>query len=288
MKMNLSSIILWASLLLPIQGQLPAFDKAPLLGLFAIHEHEDFTLQINEDAEITIQPKIGRKGETAAYYQINQKLEFREVMKNGRMRKHLILPESLTTKDEKSTKFSHVTMEGEAAGKIKFRYTITNKRGELTLQPEILNMDELADRKIQMVIQTRMGARYRLLETLKGKAKEQTIKNIADTTVTFHPAKNSKTKKSLITYAEILNQDAATKINGDEGFQKIITQGYFVHRKMCNFTLESQGPNASLLLEHLGRGKDMPLYRSHAFQWLVDATGKPEKKHLLRIELERD
>ncbi len=288
MKMNFPSIILWASLLVPVQGQLPSFDKAPLLGTFAIHEHEGFTLKINPDGLITIHPKMGPQGKESAYYQIAQQLEFRETMKNGRTRRHLILPKSLTTKDEKSTKFSHATIEGEAAGGIKFRYAITDKRGELTLQPEVLNMEELTGREIKMVIQTRMGGRYRDPDLLEGKAKKQTIENIDETTVTFYPAKDSKNKKDSVTYAEVLNQEAAETINGEEGFQKIITQGYFQHRKMCNFTLESEGSNATLLLEHLGRGNDVPLYRAHAFQWLADVTDKPRQKTLLRVELEED
>jgi len=288
MKKSLSTLILLTSFLMPSHGKLPAFDEPPLIGCFATREYDRYTLRINNDAMITIHPHMGPKGEAPSYYKISQILSFLETMKNGRVRKHAILPDSLTTEDEKSTRFSEATIEGEATGQIKFRYAITNKRGELTLQPELLNTEELAGRDIKMVVETRMSPRYRLLDTMDDKEKEQITQRIEETTVTFHPADGSKAKKHTETYAKVINTDTCAQINGTEGFQSIVTRGYFKHRSMCLLSLDSEGPNAALYLQHLGRKGDTPLYRAHAFQWIADVSSKPDAVQQLQLNLEED
>ena len=112
-----------------VSAELPALNKQPWMGYFAVFKNRNYEITINNQGEMRLSPHT-KEGEVfGAYLAFPISIGIEEIMPDGKIQWLSILPESLESTDPATDKLEKAVIRGKVTGGAAFEATIEGARG---------------------------------------------------------------------------------------------------------------------------------------------------------------
>lgn len=270
----LASLALSGSGTLPVSAFLPAVEKKPWAGYYAVFANKHFQFLVTTDGQITLTP-IGDRGDPLAKaLTIPIEITVQETSPEGKITSKKIKLESLESKDSATDKLVKTTIHGKITGDASFEVVIEQQHNVISIGGRLLEPGTLKKDQLGFSISVKIPDPY-LSASKAGMKEQKSFKKIIDKDRVDLKWADGKRKKAKLdeTVAAITKEGNGAGITSAE----IDISSY----KGKKIELVST-PNATMSLP-----KDVatPLYEGFTMVWTPDVDKDPDGKARLSFEV---
>jgi hypothetical protein len=127
----------------PVSAQLPSLTDKDHLGYFVAADSRSFQFRIKTSGKAIISILDSKGLPLNKDYAISLNFNIEETRSDGKVVSRKMIPDSLKSEQEATTKPKDLTIKGKVTGNIEFEVTITEDRGALILGGRLLSPDGL-------------------------------------------------------------------------------------------------------------------------------------------------
>lgn len=273
-KSILTSAAACAMLAGPIHAALPTMGEQPWMGYFVGFETKKFRFTVDQNAKIMLVP-LNYKGEPVSKVtQIPILYGIEETNADGKTYLRKILPETLSSSDEKTSKLEKCTITGKVTGDAAFELHITQERGVISLGGRMTDPGKLTKNPVRFIIRPDFPNSYPYDKKDDKKGEKAFEKKIADDRIDIKWTDGKKTK---LDFEKDVDANS-NEVNGPGVAATVIEiAAYKDMRFMFTATPDS--------VMKFSNEKTAPLYKGFALTWQADPEKDKEGKARLSIEV---
>ncbi len=158
------------------QAQLPALQKEPWLGFYAVHQQRDFQFKIDTKGQGILIP-LQKNGEPITQVlHLPLEIFIEEKMPDGKQSLRAVQAVSLTAVEPPAEKLAKATFKGKTVGDAAFEVTVEAQGARLRYGGRITDKGSLTANPIRLIIRTRFPSAYKAGD----RDKKEVIKQIKD------------------------------------------------------------------------------------------------------------
>lgn len=257
-----------------LHAALPTMGEQPWMGYFVGYGDKKFRFTVDQNAKIMLVP-LNQKGEPMSKVtQIPILFGIEETNAEGRSYLRKILPETLESSDEKTSKLEKCTIRGKVTGEASFELHLSQERGVISLGGRMTDPGKLTRNPVRFVIRPDFPNAYPYDKKDDKKGAKDFEKKIKDDRIDIKWTDGKKTK---LTFEKDVDANS-NEVNGPGIAATIIETAAY---KDIRFIFTAT-PDSSMKFSN---EKTAPLYKGFAITWQADPEKDKEGKARLSIEV---
>ena len=271
----MAAAVVFLSGLTPVSAELPMMNDNDWLGFFIGVENNDFRFGVGADGKTTLRINRKKGDPISNKLTIDFIFQIEETKPDGKITIYKILPESLETSQEPTTKPKKTVFRGKVKGDATFEVTVDEARGGISLGGRLIDAGTLAKDSLRFSISAKIPNAYvdvdKPADRKETKAFEDRIKG--DQVALAYTDK----KRSKLSTTESVDANSK-EINGAGIAAAEIGFSTYQGKKLG--LLASPGSVLALSAKQPG-----PLQDGFLITWTADAAKDPQGAARLNIEI---
>lgn len=259
----------------PAAADLPALDKQPWFGHFAVYDGKRFQLGMTSRGAITVYVKNEKDAPMKHNYEIPITIGIEETQPDGKTAIKRIKYETLESAEPATDDLEKAVIRGKVTGDAAFELTLEQTRGVISIGGRMTDPGTLTKNPVRFVVSTRIPNIYSKDKKETKKEKKAFEKKVKGDRIEIKWTDGKRTKQN---FEKPMDEAALKELNGPGILGAEIEMVGYKERKL----LFLASPNSSMKISNEKAG---PLHQGFTVTWAPDAAKDPEGKARLSFEV---
>jgi hypothetical protein len=256
-------------------ADLPALDKQPWFGHFAVYDGKRFQIGMTSRGGITLYVKNEKDAPMKHNYEIKITIDVEETLPDGKTSIKRLKPESLESAEPASADFEKAVIRGKVTGDAAFELTLEQNRGVISFGGRIPDPGTLTKNPVRFVVSTRIPNIYSKDKKESKKEKKAFEKKMKGDRIEVKWTDGKRMKQN---FEKTMDAAALKELNGPGIAGAEIEMVGYKERKL----LFLASPNSSMKVSNEKGGA---LHEGFTLTWGPDAAKDPEGKARLSLQV---